>query len=119
MPGFDRTGPMGDGPMTGGARGRCNPVTASGGYTAYSGRNQFGPGHRRIRGRRGGFGPGHGFGRGYGANYGWYPPAAGQWPAVAPADEVEALRAEADYLRRSMDAVNARIAELEKNRADE
>jgi prefoldin subunit 5 len=38
---------------------------------------------------------------------------------VAPADEVEALRAEADYLRRSIDAVNARIAELEKNRADE
>jgi hypothetical protein len=38
---------------------------------------------------------------------------------VAPADEVAALKAEADYLRRSMDAVNARITELEKNRADE
>lgn len=24
MPGFDRTGPMGEGPMTGGVRGRCN-----------------------------------------------------------------------------------------------
>ena len=25
MPGFDKTGPMGMGPMTGGARGLCNP----------------------------------------------------------------------------------------------
>ena len=28
MPGFDRTGPMGAGPMSGGARGRCNPAMA-------------------------------------------------------------------------------------------
>jgi hypothetical protein len=36
---------------------------------------------------------------------------------VAPADEVEALKAEADHLKRSMDAVNARLAELEKGSA--
>ena len=35
MPGFDGTGPSGRGPMTGGARGRCNPFsTASQGYGA-------------------------------------------------------------------------------------
>lgn len=118
MPGLDRTGPMGAGPMTGGARGRCNPAAASNVSPAYGGRYQFGPGYGRFRGRRGGFGPGRGFGRGYGANYEWHPAAAGQWPAVAPADEVEALKAEADYLKRSMDAVNARIAELEKGSAD-
>ena len=28
MPQGDRTGPMGAGPMSGGARGRCNPATA-------------------------------------------------------------------------------------------
>ena len=28
MPGFDRTGPQGAGPMTGGRRGRCNPSTS-------------------------------------------------------------------------------------------
>ena len=105
MPGFDRTGPMGDGPMTGGARGRCNPAAASNVSPAYGERYQFGPGR--------------GFGRGYGVNFQWQPSAVGQWPAVAPADEVAALKAEADYLRRSMDAVNARITELEKNRADE
>ena len=35
MPGFDGTGPMGMGPMTGGGRGRCNPLWA--GYGASSG----------------------------------------------------------------------------------
>ncbi|MFP3897440.1 MAG: DUF5320 domain-containing protein [Anaerolineales bacterium] len=29
MPGFDRTGPAGQGPMTGGARGLCNPSAAA------------------------------------------------------------------------------------------
>lgn len=118
MPGLDRTGPMGAGPMTGGGRGRCDPAAASHVPPAYGGRYQFGPGLGRFRGRRGGFGPGRGFGRGRGANYGWYPPAAGQWPAVAPADELEALKAQADHLKRSMDAVSARIAELEKGSAD-
>jgi hypothetical protein len=36
MPGFDRSGPMGLGPMTGGRRGLCNPVNT--GYdTRFSG----------------------------------------------------------------------------------
>jgi hypothetical protein len=35
MPGFDGTGPSGRGPMTGGARGWCNPQSAaSQGYAA-------------------------------------------------------------------------------------
>lgn len=33
MPGFDGTGPAGMGPMTGGARGRCNPANAP--YAGY------------------------------------------------------------------------------------
>jgi len=33
MPGFDGTGPAGMGPMTGGARGWCNPYTAP--YAGY------------------------------------------------------------------------------------
>jgi len=36
MPGFDRTGPRGMGPMTGGGRGWCNPYTPwYAGYGAY------------------------------------------------------------------------------------
>ena len=40
MPGFDGTGPWGEGPMTGGARGYCNP--GWGGYGRGYGR---GPGY--------------------------------------------------------------------------
>ena len=54
MPGFDRTGPMGAGPMTGGARGRCNPATAAT-LTAYGGGYGYGRGLRLRRGFRGGY----------------------------------------------------------------
>lgn len=52
MPGLDGTGPMGMGPMTGGARGWCNP------YGAMYGAPRFG--------MRGGGGP-----MSYGAPYGY------------------------------------------------
>ena len=35
MPGFDRTGPMGMGPMTGGGRGFCNPRGVGAGLRRY------------------------------------------------------------------------------------
>jgi len=46
MPGFDRTGPRGMGPMTGGARGHCNPY----GRGAY-GRGSIGPWYGRAGAR--------------------------------------------------------------------
>ena len=81
MPGFDRTGPMGAGPMTGGARGRCNPATATT-VTAYAGGYGYGRGLGLRRGFRVGYDPGRGGGRGYGRGYGGYPAATGppiQW----------------------------------------
>ena len=63
MPGLDGTGPRGMGPMTGGARGRCNPNFAGAEgypYGVYGGGSPYGYG----RGRGGGFGRGFGF-RGY------------------------------------------------------
>jgi len=118
MPGFDRTGPMGAGSMTGGRRGFCNPATAAG-ARAYIGPYGYVGGVGLRRGYRGGFGRGAGSGRGYGRGYGWYPP-----PAVGPAyssvaDEMEMLRAEADYLKNSLEAINTRINELEKKPAEE
>jgi hypothetical protein len=70
MPGFDRTGPMGGGPMTGWGRGYC------GGY-----RGEYGPYPDGYYGNRGagfgrkfrrwlGFGRGRGFGRGYAVGFG-------------------------------------------------
>ena len=66
MPGFDRTGPMGAGPMTGGARGLCNPATAGAvrAYGGYAGGYGYGYGRGMgfRRGFRGGYGPGMGMG---------------------------------------------------------
>ena len=117
MPGFDGTGPMGEGPMTGGAKGFCNP----------SGRSYTWSGPGRGRGLRGGFGPGYGRGRGYGRGFGrrWaYPPGGGWYnPAYGPAynrpyamrpeDEMNMLKDEADYVKDELDAINRRISELE------
>ena len=58
MPGFNKRGPEGMGPMTGGGRGLCNPANRSflnrgGAFSAGAGRGRgFGGG----RGRRAGFG---------------------------------------------------------------
>lgn len=104
MPGFDGTGPQGAGPMTGGARGLCNPRAI--GYGS-----QFVGGFGYGRGFGMGRGYGRGFGRGMGMAYG--PGYVPRYP-LEPADEITRLKAEADYMKRSLDAVNKRIEELEK-----
>ena len=118
MPGFDRTGPMGGGPMTGGARGLCNPATA-GRIPAYMGGFGYGRGLGLRRGFRGGYGPDQGWGRGYGRGYGGYPFIGA--PAAPPdtAAEIDMLKAQADYMKNSLEAINSRIDELEKRSADQ
>jgi len=93
MPGFDRTGPMGGGPATGGGRGYCGI-----GAVADA---RFGRGFGR--------GGGQGFRRGFGRGGRFV--AAPVQPGYA--DELGALKAEADLLRRSLDSVNERIARIE------
>jgi len=74
-----------------------------------------------------GFGRGGGFGRGFGRFWGvpWAPPAG--YPAVAgsltPAQEVEMLRAQKQYLeqeqagvKEDLEAIEKRIQELEKRK---
>jgi hypothetical protein len=108
---------MAAGPMTGGRRGLCNPAIAAG-ARAYTGPYAYGggPGLRRRFG--GGFGRGESIGRGYGRGYGWYPPAMVPASATA-AEEMEILKAEADYLKNSLEAINKRIEDLEKKPAEE
>jgi hypothetical protein len=119
MPGFDGTGPMGAGSMTGGARGFCNP--------AYAG---YGRGYGRGRGFRRGFGPGLGWGRGYGRGFGgraFYPdwgtgyapassPSYGPWYGnpygMNPQDELHMLRDEADAIKSDLEGITKRIQEL-------
>ena len=106
MPGFDGTGPMGAGPMTGGGRGYCNPSGM-------------------VYGRPGfGFGGGRGFRRGFGLLRGgaypirgWYGasyyPYYGSPYTTNPRDEVDMLRDEANAIKGQLDAINRRIQELE------
>ncbi len=117
MPGFDRTGPMGVGPMTGGARGLCNPATA-GTMPAYTGGYGHGRGLGLGRGFRGGHGPGRGRERGFGRGYGGFPPAVAPPYQMSAADEMNMLKAEANYMQNSLDAINKRIDELSKRPAE-
>ena len=110
MPGFDRTGPSGAGPMTGGRRGLCNPATA-GNSPVYGGYG-YGRGLGLRRGFRGGNGPGSGRG------YGWHPSAAAPfYPSVSPmagGGEIDMLKEHAGKMKNALDAINRRIDELEK-----
>ena len=111
MPGYDRTGPLGAGPMTGGARGPCNPATA-GTIRASTGGYSYGRGPGLRRGFRGGFDPGMGRGRGFGRGHRWSPPALGPVYSAEAASEMDMLKADADDLQKSLDAINQRIDEL-------
>ncbi len=112
MPRGDRTGPMGYGPMTGRGMGYC---------AGYAGPGYTNPGFG-YRGFGGGWG--RGFGRGYGRGWGrgWrhHPYAWGAWewgPGVTPPtqeQELDYLQAEAEALKEQLDAIQARIADLEK-----
>ena len=111
MPGYDRTGPMGAGPMTGGARGRCTLATAAT-VTAYVGGYGYGRDLGLQRGFRGRYGPGRGRGRGYGRGYGSDPAATGPAYSMDATGEMDMLKADADYMQKSLDAINKRIDEL-------
>ncbi|MHB1318426.1 MAG: DUF5320 domain-containing protein [Anaerolineae bacterium] len=112
MPGYDRTGPRGEGAMTGGGFGHCGTGrSARFGALPLVG---LGPGLGlgrawRARARRFGRGLGPGYGRGLG-------PAGfvddGPWYEPAPVQETTALESEAGFLRRQLWAIEARIAAL-------
>ena len=101
--------------MTGGARGRCNPATAG---TIPAGTGGYGYGLGLRRGFRGGSGPGRGRGRGFGRGYGGYPPAVGPAYPMDAASEMDRLKADADYMQKSLDAINQRIDELSAKPAE-
>jgi len=108
MPGFNGKGPMGAGPMTGGAKGFCDP--AGPGYP-----KAFGRGMGFGRNFRGGYGPGMGMRRGFGRGFGrWYPPAYGPASPADPADAINMLKAQADSMQNALDAINRRMTQLQE-----
>jgi hypothetical protein len=116
MPGFDRTGPAGMGPMTGWGRGLC------GSRGSYGGGQRF-------------WGYGRGYGRGWGRGWrhrywatgmpGWgrmYPPPPGGYhgpwepdygPSYSQEDELAVLREEAAWLQEELNAIEQRLSEIE------
>ena len=90
MPGNDRTGPLGRGPMTGRGMGPCGWGTARGTGT----------------------GLGRGFGRGMGRGVG---PYWGSVPAYQPTKDQELadLKAEKGFIEQELEGIRARLKELE------
>jgi len=119
MPGGDGTGPGGMGPMTGRAAGFCAGYSVPGYANPVGGR---GMGMGFGRGRGGGFGRGRGFGWGR-AGYGMpaYGGAVNPYaysgvpfaPTVAPQQELDGLKGQAEYLEDALDGIKKRIEELE------
>jgi hypothetical protein len=117
MPGRDRTGPRGEGPMTGRGAGYCAGFSTAGYPDAgYPDAGYPAPGYW-------GFGPRFGFGRGGGWGRGWRHRAyAPRWPrrrgfpAYAPPtreQEADMLASQAEWLQAQLDEINERLADLE------
>ena len=109
MPGFDGTGPMGQGSMTGGGRGYC-AVNLSG----ISVRQGAG---RRFFGRGGGRGNRNCF---YATGLpGWMRAQKGMQAfggvgrGLSKEDELSMLKGQADYLKAELEAVQTRVQDLE------
>lgn len=105
MPGFDATGPWGQGPGSGWGRGPCGAgLRRGGGRGRGLGRGAMGPGPGvGLRGNRGGVGPGR---------FGAFGP--GEVSASgSPGNEATTLREEESSLKAELEAVQRRLAELE------
>ena len=109
MPGFDGTGPAGSGPMTGGGRGYCS---SAGSY------NFSRPWVRR--------GVGFGYGRGRGYRHIFWGTGLPRWArgglrmwdqysgsSVSRKSEIAMLKGEAEALKEDLDAIQARVKDLE------
>ncbi|HEY50978.1 MAG TPA: DUF5320 domain-containing protein [Dehalococcoidia bacterium] len=94
MPGFDGTGPMGMGPMTGGGRGFCSPWGIGAAMRAY-GLPRWTPYAPRY----------------YGA-YGFRPFV----PRITRESELEFLKRESEALREELKDLEARIAQLSERK---
>ena len=123
MPGGDGTGPGGMGPMTGRAAGFCAGYSVPGYANPVGGRG-MGMGMGWGRGRGGGFGRGRDFGR---AGYGFpaYGAAVNPYaysgvpfaPTVAPQQELDGLKGQAEYLEDALNGIKKRIEELESQKS--
>ena len=106
MPGFNGTGPMGAGPMTGGGRGYC--TGADSGFQPNYGQQGSGRGQ--------GAGRGQGYRRGFrraGGNAAGNAPQYNTPDNTNRADELGMLKAQAAEMKSALDNIQQRMAELD------
>lgn len=121
MPGGDRTGPLGMGPMTGRAAGYCAGYPVSGYMNPIPGRGFFG----RDRGRGWfGRGGGRGWGRGYfaGSFPGWGYYGAPEYPypqELSSEEEANLLKEDAKVLKQQLKELQGYIDTLEKAKSQD
>jgi hypothetical protein len=112
MPGGDGTGPMGMGPMTGRAAGYCAGYPTPGYTSGFGGRGFWGWG--RGRGGGGGRGRRNWF---YATGLPFWARAAGAFFGAPSAEqERDILRQQSQQLQESLNAINRRIEDLEKDK---
>ncbi len=101
MPGFDRSGPIGNGPMSGGARGFCGSSTNQRWFAGDERGRRAGMGRRRGLGSQSGGRSGRGLG------------APAQPISAGQADnERDLLEVQARELRQSLARIEQRLDEL-------
>jgi hypothetical protein len=127
MPGGDRTGPIGAGPLTGRGAGFCRGYTVPGYANPW-----IGGGFGRGRGFGGSYGRGGG-GRGWrhrfyatgvpgrALGYGSWPvghdvPFGAMVPEMTRKDEIAFLRDKAQHFKETLDDINRRLDELQNQR---
>ncbi len=118
MPGGDRTGPAGMGPMTGRGAGFGGGYSVPGYMNPAVGRGYRGRGLGRGGGRGGGFGRGRGA---YGlpvwyGDVGAYPPATPFASSLTPEQELSNLKGQAKYLEDTLDGIKKQIEELDSQK---
>lgn len=106
MPGFDRSGPMGTGVMTGGKRGFCNTTDGTDADTSGAGYG-FRRRCRRVHYFAGGSR------RGFGQRFDRHGRAgAAPMRTVSPSDELEYLTKEAQNLESNLQTIKKQIDDL-------
>jgi hypothetical protein len=105
MPGLNRTGPRGIGPMTGGGRGLCNPGRIGTGYRGFGLGFQGGPLSRSHAGRgRGGYARRRYPGFVEGINF----------PTINRDQEIDELKNQAQVMLEQLTQVEERIKQVTK-----
>lgn len=110
MSGFDRTGPMGQGPRTGGGFGYCGPGAATGSFGGFRFSGGFGRGRQHRRAYVSGFGYGR-WPRFWGEGY--YP---GVYSRVSRKEERDYLMDQIAQLKTDLEAMEDRLAMLDSDK---